>query len=261
LDLSFTCGATRLREVLTALGSGGAGASLTELRLSFRAPLYTLPHGVEMLPGSLPQLRTLSLSVEHSHDTSGESVRSLLLAPGGLLTRLELLVPGAAVHMFEAIADEVSQMCRPHGAGRVFPQIVCRVLSCRQEVPLAWRASLSRLILKVGKERDGAGTAVAVKKALLQLPSLARLKGVPSMSYWVGLLSAAQAGGLKHLTRVSSACDVPLPNAPALLLAAWLKRQVESGATPFSVAGVKVGSAVIGELIKGIALKKVLKLD
>jgi hypothetical protein len=124
-----------------------------------------------------------------------------------------------------------------------------------QAVPLPWRASLSQLTLKDGKLRDEAATAVVAKAALLQLPSLTHLDGVPSMSSLTGLLSAAEAGGLKHLTKVSCASDAPLPTAAALLLAAWLKRQVESGATSFSVAGVKVGASVVFDLIKGIGLE------
>jgi hypothetical protein len=125
-----------------------------------------------------------------------------------------------------------------------------------QAVPLAWRASLKRLILTDSQGRDDAAMAVLVKKAVPQLPSLTHLKGLLSTSCLVGLLSAAEAGGLKHLTRVS--CEGPLPNAGALLLAAWLKRQVEAGATTFSVEGVRVGTSVVHQLISGIGLENLL---
>jgi hypothetical protein len=95
---------------LTALGSGGGGASLTELRLKsglyFQHPLPL--EGVEMLPGSLPQLRTLSLYTNRMEFTDRVSVRSLLLAPGCLLATLVLYAPGAGGLTLEAIADEVS---------------------------------------------------------------------------------------------------------------------------------------------------------
>jgi hypothetical protein len=131
-----------------------------------------------------------------------------------------------------------------------------------QAVPLAWRASLRRLTLTVDKARDDAAEAEMMKGALLLLPSLTHLAGVPSsMSYWLGLLAAAEAGGLKHLTNISGACDDPLPNAPTLLLAAWLKRRVESGATPFRTAGVKTGATVVRKLIRGIGLEDILQMD
>jgi hypothetical protein len=138
---------------------------------------------------------------------------------------------------------------RPEHASTRWSTSKVRVWSSLEAVPLAWRASLSQLTLRDGKRCDDAAAAVAVKGALLQLPSLTHLDGVPSMSSLMGLLSAAEAGGLKHLTKVSCACEGPLPNAAALLLAAWLKRQVESGATPFSVAGVGVGVFVVHQLI------------
>jgi hypothetical protein len=98
------------RDALTALGSGGAGASLTDLRLeSYRYDRTRLAlEGVKMLPGALPRLRALCISAE-CFDFSSESVRSLLLAPGALLATLELKVTGAAGHTLDAIADEVSR--------------------------------------------------------------------------------------------------------------------------------------------------------
>jgi hypothetical protein len=117
LDLTLYCGPAGFRDVWTAVGSGGAGASLRELRLHLQMPPYQcLPlEGVAILPGSLPQLHTLSLRA-NGHGVRRESVRSLLLAPGGRLERLDFEVWGVEGHVFEAIADEVST-CAPGRAG------------------------------------------------------------------------------------------------------------------------------------------------
>jgi hypothetical protein len=134
LDLTVSCGPAQFRGALTALGSGGAGASLTELRLrsSLCGPQALVLEGVAMLPGSLPQLRSLHLSAYSLVFSSGESVRSLLMAPGGRLERLELSVRGMAGPTLETIADEVSRCVRPSGGHRLLWRvIVWRVPSCR----------------------------------------------------------------------------------------------------------------------------------
>jgi hypothetical protein len=104
LVLTLTCGPAQFRDALTALGSGGAGASLRELRLFLKESDDACIDGVEMLPGSLPQLRFLQFS---GCELSVNSARSLLLAPGGFFQKLELYAPGVAAHTLGTIADEV----------------------------------------------------------------------------------------------------------------------------------------------------------
>jgi hypothetical protein len=57
---------------------------------------------------------------------------------------------------------------------------------------------------------------------------------VPSTSFCVGVLAAAEAGGLDRLTSAQFSRRGAMPNAAVLLVAAWLKRRAEMGESSFS---------------------------